>query len=86
MNVTDSAIHEQMQSAADLMQVVLQTVAQDDPGGAQLVANAYRAGAMLQLRSTVAASGLACLAVELIEPNGSTHTLTQCELQREVTQ
>ena len=86
MTPTDAAIRAHLHAAAELVQIVLMQVRQEDPAGAQHLANAYRAGAMLQLRSTVAASGLACLAVEVIEPNGQVHTLSQCELQREVIQ
>lgn len=86
MTKKDSAVRAHMNSAADVLQTVLQQISSEDPQGAQGLAAAYRAGAILQLRAAITASGLAHFAVELIEPNGTTHTLSQCELQREVMQ
>lgn len=84
MTPIDHAIRAHMHAAAELLQLVLAQASTEDPAGARHLADAYRAGAMLQLRSTVARSGLACLAVELIEPSGRVHTVSSCELQREV--
>lgn len=86
MNSTDRAIREHMRTAAELVQLALAQVQQDDPQAAAHLACAYKGGAMLQLRATLAASGIASLAVEVIEPNGTTHTLSSCELQREAIQ
>lgn len=86
MTPTDQAIREHMHAAANLLQLVLEQARNEDPAGALHLARAYQAGAMLQLRSTIAASGFACVAVELVEPSGLVHLVSRCELQREVTQ
>ncbi len=86
MKATDLAIRQHMNSAARLMELVLSELQAESPSDARIVADAYGAGAMLQLKSVIARSGIAILAVELIEPNGTVHTISSCELQREVVQ
>lgn len=86
MTNTDDLIRTYFQAAADLVQQALTEAAAQDPDGAAILRGVIKAGGMLTLHSTIAhAAGLACLVVELTEPNGKAHRLMACDLQREVT-
>lgn len=82
----DDAIRAHLRSAANVVEHALAAARIEDPEGAQYLAAAVRAGAFIQLRVSMTLAGLAQLVVEVIEPNGTTHTVSSCSLQREAVQ
>ena len=80
---TDGAVFNFMQSATALLDVALDQARRDDQAAFDAISRAMAAGAMLTLKATlVPATGLALLAVELVDLGGHVHNVMSCELQR----
>jgi hypothetical protein len=72
-----------MESAARLIEAAVAEAGRTDREGVEYLAACLRAGGMLTLRATIAPStGIAQLAVEVLEPNGRQHQLMATELKR----
>ena len=84
MNKTEIMIRRHMQAAAALLQQSLADVKEEDPAGLDDLLQAIKAGSLLTLHSTFAhAAGMARLVIEVIEPNGTTHQMLSCDLNRD---
>lgn len=72
-----------MDSAARLIEAAVADAGCSDREGVENLAACLRVGGMISLRATIAPStGIAQLAVEVIEPCGRTHQLLATELRR----
>lgn len=77
----DTNISAFMSSAADLLQSTFDQALDANGEDKRYLARAIQAGALISLRATFGpTTGLAQLAVELIEPNGNTHNIMSAEL------
>lgn len=84
MNKTEIMIRQHMQAAAALLQQSLADAKEEDPAGLAGLLQAIKAGGLLTLHSTFAqAVGMARLVIEVTEPNGTTHQLLECDLNRD---
>ena len=64
---------------------LLRAAGSDTEAGSEGLNNVLRAGGLLTLRATFGpATGLAQLAVEVVEPTGQTHQLMQADIERSV--
>lgn len=87
LNHHDIAVAAFLEASANLLESAVGQARQQDVAGVAGLMRAMQAGAMLTLRGTFALStGLAEVAVEVIEPNGESHQLMRCELNRLVAQ
>lgn len=83
----DDAVTAFLGAASDLLQSAIEQARQDDAAGVAGLEQAMRAGALLTVRGTFAwSTGLAEVAVDVVEPNGEGHQLMRCELNRLVAQ
>lgn len=83
--MTDRANVERafMDAAARLIEQAVAEAGRSDREGLEHLATCLKAGGMISLRATIAPmTGLAQLAVEVVEPCGRTHQLMAAELKR----
>lgn len=81
---TDQAIRNHLASASELLASALEDLRGTDPAAVDGLAQALLGGAMLRSTVTVARSGLAVVAVEVVTPAGEVMSLMTIELQREL--
>lgn len=83
----DAHIPEFMNAAANLLQAAIEQARAEDQAAADELASLLRCGGMVSIRASFAPmTGLAQLAVEIVEPSGNAHTLMAAELHRTVLQ
>ena len=86
MNQND-LIFKHLNVCAALVQNALRDAAAEDSEGAAGLARAMKAGAMLELQTTLTTTGLAKLSISVTAPSGeSLGELMACELRRELHQ
>jgi hypothetical protein len=72
-----------LSACADMIEAAVADVQRDEPRAVPYLAAAMKAGAAVQVRATLwESTGLAQAVVEVVEPNGDTHTLATLQLQR----
>lgn len=69
-------------AGADLLEAAVLQAQRDDPEGVAALRQILRGGGMARLSATLAASGVAWIHCEVIEPNGTEHSVATLELRR----
>lgn len=83
----DTHIPEFMNAAANLLQTAIEQARAEDQAAVDGLASMLRAGGLVAIRASFAPmTGMAQLAVEIVETSGNTHTLMTTELHRTVLQ
>ncbi len=83
----DSRIPEFMNAAASVLQAAIEQAGAEDQTAADGLVSMLRRGGLVTIRASFAPlTGLAQLAVDIVEPSGNAHTLMSVELRRTVLQ
>ena len=82
----DEATRRFLSASATLLSAVTAQARAEDGDVYAMLAGLVRAGGMCELRAQLTGTGLARVAVEVVEPSGMRHTMAAVELQREAIQ
>ena len=82
MNTTQQTMQRFLAAAADVLADAMRQAQEDDPEGVQHLQRAVLAGGMTRVFATLSPAGVAWAGVQVIEPNGTTHDVSQLELRR----
>lgn len=74
-----------MQAGADLLNDAVRQARGDDPAGVRALQDVLHAGGMARLSVTLSLAGVGWINCEVIEPDGTAHSLATLELRRRVT-
>ncbi|MFM2118965.1 MAG: hypothetical protein RL722_433 [Pseudomonadota bacterium] len=85
-DVGGGALQAFLAAGADLLKDALAAARLEDAAGVDGLALAVRGGALVQLRLTLGATGVAWVAVDVVEPGGATSQLMAAELKRGIVQ
>ncbi len=81
--MSDKQIHDFIAAAGALVEAAIQPIKRTQPDDYEGLRMCLKVGGMVSLRATFAPStGLAQLAVDIIEPSGQTHCLMTTSLER----
>jgi hypothetical protein len=71
-------------AAANVLNDAVRQARADDPDGARALQEVLRAGGVARVSATLGLTGVCWIHCEVVEPNGTAHSLATLELHRQV--